>query len=143
TPNPANFAVTVTDSIQNSTGKSFTLAISGAAGTPLSVTTTSLPGATIGTAYTATLAATGGTPPYTWSTTPVTGSLPAGLTISASGTITGTPASNAATSSFTVKVTDSTNASANSSSLSITVNPANTPPQTVTITPTGNQTPAQ
>src|ERR1017187_6948077 len=51
-----------------------------------------LPSATIGTAYSTTLAATGGTGPYTWA---LTGSLPAGLTFSAgviSGTATGSPA---------------------------------------------------
>ena len=35
---------------------------------PLTITTTALPAATAGVAYSATLAATGGTPPYTWST---------------------------------------------------------------------------
>jgi hypothetical protein len=74
--------------------------------TALSVTTTSLAGGTVGTAYSATLAATGGVTPYTWTVT--TGTLPAGLGLDAStGAITGTPTASG-TSSFTVTVTDST-----------------------------------
>ncbi len=59
---------------------------------------------TLNVAYTATLAATGGTAPYTWSV--ASGSLPAGLTLSAAGMISGTPTADG-TSSFTVKATDS------------------------------------
>ena len=55
-------------------------------------------------AYMATLTATGGTTPYHWSV--ANGNLPAGLTLSASGVISGTPTSYG-TSSFTVQVTDS------------------------------------
>ncbi len=46
---------------------------------PLSITTASLPNGTVGVAYAATLAATGGTGPYNWSI--VSGSLPSGLTL--------------------------------------------------------------
>lgn len=71
----------------------------------LTITTTSLPAANIGVAYSGTLAATGGVTPYTWSIT--TGSLPSGLTLnSATGAITGTPTA-AGTFTFTVTVTDS------------------------------------
>ena len=64
-----------------------------------------LPGATFGSAYTASLAATGGITPYTWSITQ--GALPAGLVISSTtGAITGTPMA-AGTASFTVTLTDS------------------------------------
>jgi large repetitive protein len=73
---------------------------------PLSITTTSLPDATIGVPYSATLQATGGTPPFKWKV--VTGTLPAGLTLTkSSGTISGTPSSSATTSTFQVKVKDS------------------------------------
>jgi hypothetical protein len=65
---------------------------------PLVVTTTSLPAAQIGVAYSApVLAATGGTAPVSWSVTG--GKLPAGLSLAASGSITGTP-SALGTSSF-------------------------------------------
>jgi hypothetical protein len=70
---------------------------------PLTITTTSLPAATVGVAYSATLAATGGTPPYTWSI--ASGALPAGLTLAPStGQISGT-ATATGTSSFTATVT--------------------------------------
>ncbi len=78
---------------------------------PVSITTTSLPPATVGTAYSTTLSSSGGTPPYSWSVT--SGSLPTGLSLSASGTITGTPtagysgACNPLLSGFTVTVADS------------------------------------
>ena len=71
--------------------------------TAIAISTTSLPGGTVNTAYNQTLAATGGTTPYTWTVS--SGSLPAGLSLSPAGVITGTP-TTAATSSFTVKLTD-------------------------------------
>ena len=75
--------------------------------TPLQITTTSLPDATAGQPYSATLTATGGTPPYKWKVT--SGSLPAGLTLnSSSGTISGTTTSPAGNYNFKVKVKDST-----------------------------------
>jgi len=73
---------------------------------PLKVTTTSpLPAAKVGVAYSVTLAAKGGTLPYSWSLS--AGALPAGLTLSKAGVISGTP-TTAGTFSFTAKVTDST-----------------------------------
>ena len=87
---------------------------------PLTITTTALPAATAGVAYTATLTATGGTPPYTWSI--ATGTLPAGLTLTpASGVISGTPTATG-TSSFTVQVT--AGAQSVTKALSITINPS-------------------
>ncbi len=71
----------------------------------LAITTSSpLPGGTVGHSYSATLGATGGTSPYTWALIP--GSvLPAGLSLSTGGVISGTPTANG-TKSFTVEVTD-------------------------------------
>jgi hypothetical protein len=87
-------------------------------GSPLSITTSSLPADTVGIAYNQTLAATGGTTPYTWSVQ--TGSLPTGLSLNSStGAITGTPSATG-TSSFTAKVTDYVTASA-TKALSITI----------------------
>jgi hypothetical protein len=72
---------------------------------PLGITTTSLPAGTVGSAYSATLAAIGGTSPYTWSIS--AGQLPTGFTIApATAAISGT-ASSAGSYSFTVLVTDS------------------------------------
>ncbi len=60
--------------------------------TPLTITTASLPSGTAGTAYSATLTATGGKGTLTWSQPFNQGSLlPPGLTLNADGTITGTP----------------------------------------------------
>ena len=82
------------------------------------ITTTSLPAGITGQPYSATLAATGGTGPYTWSIS--TGSLPSGLTLNSStGVISGTPASPPGTASFTVQVTDA-NSSTATQPLSIT-----------------------
>lgn len=53
------------------------------------VTTESLPDGVVGQAYSATLEATGGTPPYLWSM--FGSSLPTGLTLSVSGVIFGVP----------------------------------------------------
>jgi hypothetical protein len=72
----------------------------------LAVTTTSLPGAQVGKAYTATLTATGGTPPLTWSI--AAGSLPAGLSLTPStGVIAGTPTAAVNSDALTFAVADS------------------------------------
>jgi hypothetical protein len=67
--------------------------------TTLSISTSTLPGGRVGTAYSQTLTATGATG-VTWAL--ASGTLPAGLTLSSAGVISGTP-SAAATSTFTVK----------------------------------------
>jgi large repetitive protein len=69
----------------------------------LSLLTQSLPGAQIGVAYSATLQATGGVPPYTWSI--IAGALPPGLTMDSNGNITGTP-TTIGTYNFTVQFVD-------------------------------------
>ena len=93
-----------------------------AATVQLAITTSSLPAGTQGVVYPATaLTATGGKPPYTaWSIS--SGALPAGLSLTSIGTITGTPTASG-TFSFTAKVTDSTTPtpSAVTKALSITV----------------------
>ena len=76
----------------------------------LRVTTTALASATQNVAYSATLAASGGTLPYSWSI--VSGQLPAGVSLNAStGTIAGTPTANG-TFPITVQANDSTSATA-------------------------------
>ncbi|HUN71818.1 MAG TPA: Ig domain-containing protein [Steroidobacteraceae bacterium] len=73
---------------------------------PLAIATTSLPAGTVGNAYAATLAASGGSAPYKWSVTG--GSLPSGLSLNAAtGAITGTPSSPASQLALTFQVTDS------------------------------------
>jgi mono/diheme cytochrome c family protein len=99
------------------------------AATPLSISTTTLSGATVGIAYSQALTASGGRTPYSWSR--YSGALPTGLTISASGLISGTPGATG-TFSFTVRVRDSASTQASATkALTITVNP-NVPPLVVT-----------
>jgi len=82
----------------------------------LSIASSSLTSGTVGTTYSATLQAIGGTTPYMWSLS--SGSLPAGLSLNASsGAISGTPTA-AGTSSFTVQVKD---ASSNTASQSLNI----------------------
>jgi hypothetical protein len=71
----------------------------------MTLATTALPAGTVGTAYSGTLSAAGGTPPYTWSVT--RGDLPPGLHLDrATGVISGKP-KQAGTKKFTITVTDS------------------------------------
>ena len=71
---------------------------------PPSITTSSLPNGTVGQPYSATLSASGGTLPNSWSLT--SGALPDGLALASStGLISGTPTSPG-TTNFTVQVTD-------------------------------------
>src|SRR5579862_2498694 len=75
----------------------------GTAPTALTITTMSLPNAQVGAAYSTTLAATGGSGPYTWSLS--AGTLPPGLSLdAATGLVSGTPVGgpNGATLSFQV-----------------------------------------
>jgi hypothetical protein len=71
---------------------------------PLKITTSQLPAAKVGVAYSASLTASGGVPPYQWKITQ--GLLPAGLTLSGAGSISGTPTAKG-TSTFHVRVSDS------------------------------------
>lgn len=90
--------------------------------TPGGVTTTSLPDGKVGSAYSATLTATGGTPPYTWTLeSGIEGSLPAGLSLSTSGVISGTPTEPGLFGSLAFTATDSKGNSANSTALSIDI----------------------
>ncbi|MDX2178050.1 MAG: IPT/TIG domain-containing protein [Bryobacteraceae bacterium] len=73
----------------------------------LAIATTALPDAVVGGSYSQLLAATGGSPPYTWSLT--AGALPEGLTLdAATGRISGT-ATLPANTALSVTVTDSAN----------------------------------
>ena len=97
------FKVQVTDS-QTPTAAVDVASKSVTVNSPLAITTSSLTGGSVNVPYTASLAASGGVPPYTWSIT--SGSLPTGLTLSSSGFISGTPTTQG-TSTFTVQVSDS------------------------------------
>ena len=71
---------------------------------PLVITTATLAAGTVGTSYSQTLAASGGSSPYTWSVT--AGTLPAGLTLSSAGVLSGTPTAAANAVSITFQATD-------------------------------------
>ncbi len=121
---PLTFVVTDSFTTPHTAQASLTLTISGGGGGGggLTLTTTSLPAATVNTTYATTLAATGGVAPYTFTLANST-ALPAGLTLSAAGVISGTP-TTAGSTPFSVTVTDSTTPTALTltSNLSITVN---------------------
>ena len=118
TANTFSFSITAKDSL-GSTSPAANLSITIV--NPLTITTSSLPNGVVSVPYSQNLAATGGTTPYTW--TLATGSLPAGLTLSSSGAIGGTP-TTAGSPSFTVTVKDSGGLTAGPQSLTITINPA-------------------
>jgi hypothetical protein len=94
----------------------------------LSITTTSLPGATVGVAYSASLSAAGGTPPYAW--TVASGSLPAGVTVSTGGVLSGTP-TQFGQASFTLQVSDATTPATKTATQSFSVGISAPSPQTV------------
>jgi hypothetical protein len=125
TPDPgtagtASYTFSVQDSNSGSATKILTLKINPAL-TPLTITTGSLGSGKVGDAYSNTLTATGGTPPYSnWGVTP---SLPSGLSLDPlTGLISGTPdPGTAGTASYTFSVQDSNSGSA-TKPLSLTIN---------------------
>ena len=113
--------VTVKDSAPGSTPQTKTFNVNVVAA-PLIITTPSLPNGTVGTAYSASIGASGGTTPLTFSAT----GLPDGLSISPAGAITGTPTTPGA-ATIVVTVKDKGGASASKSFPTSFVLPA-TPP---------------
>lgn len=133
-------AITATDSTPPVSGGPFTATVSNlslsVASPPVSVTTASLPAGTVGQGYTAPLAATGGTTPYTFAAT----GLPGGLTTSGSS-ITGTP-TQAGTFTVGITATDSTTPTAVTSlpaSLSLSIAQA---AQVISLTSAATASPA-
>ncbi len=89
----------------------------------VTVTTSALPAGSVGTGYSQTLVATGGNGSYTWSI--LTGTLPAGLTLTpGTGVISGTP-TTAVISNVTFVATDSSTATAQKA-ITLTVQGAST-----------------
>ena len=109
----ASFTVQVRDNLGNTGSRSYTVYITS---NSLALSPPTLPNGMLGTAYSQTVTASGGTAPYTYS---VSGSLPAGLSLNPSaGVISGTPTASG-TASFTVQVRDNLG---NTGSRSYTVN---------------------
>jgi len=108
TPNAAgtfNFTIVATDSATGATctgSAPFSVTV---VCPTITVSPATLPGGIVGTAYTETVTAAGGTGPYTFAVT--AGALPAGLTLGSGGAITGTPSAEGEFT-FTVTATDTT-----------------------------------
>ena len=137
----STFTVQVRDSKQRVDSANLAIKIT-MSSTPLAITTNSLSGGTAGTAYSATLSAAGGTPPYRWSVT--SGSFPAGLSLNTStGALTGTPGAPGKFN-VAVDVTDSSSPQASdAASLSLVVSASGPPPGAASVADfgaTGNGT---
>ncbi len=124
----SNFTIQAMDANADTGSRAYTVTINLV---PLTINPASLPSATLGTAYSQTITATGGTAPYTYAI--VSGALPAGLALNgATGAIGGTPTAGGAFN-FTVQATDATpNTGTKAYTLnvgtnSLTVNPASLP----------------
>lgn len=98
-----SFTVEVTDASSTTAKAALAISVASTAST-LKILTASLPSGTVQVSYSASLSATGGSAPYNWSV--LSGQLPAGLSLSSSGAITGIP-TMAIQDSFVVEVSDS------------------------------------
>jgi large repetitive protein len=110
-----------------------------AATSPISISPATVPGGTVGTPYpSTTFVATGGTAPYSYAVT--SGALPAGVTLSTGGVLSGTPTTQGAYS-FSITATDSAGvpltgiASYSISIAAPTISVTNVPPAAVINTP--------
>jgi large repetitive protein len=136
---PGNYSFSIT-AVDHSTGTgapfSVTLNYTLTVGTAsITITPTSLPSGSVGTAYTSTtLTAGGGIGPYTYSLS--SGSLPPGLTLSSAGVVSGTPTS-AGSFSFTVTATDHDGATGSQAFSNVSIGSA-----TITLTPSSPTLPA-
>jgi hypothetical protein len=149
------FTVTATDSTTGAgpyTGsQTYTLTVNAPT---ITVSPATLPAASVAAAYSQTITASGGTSPYTFAVT--AGALPAGLSLSSAGALSGTPTAGG-TFTFTVTATDSTTGAGpytgsraytlSVNAATITVAPASLPPAnaevfyTQTITASGGTSP--
>jgi len=110
-----NFTVTAADANGNAGSRGYTLTVNAPA---ITLAPATLPAATTRIAYSQTLAASGGTAPYSYAVT--AGALPAGISLAASGTLSGT-ATTAGSFTFTVTATDA-NGNAGSRGYTLAVN---------------------
>src|SRR5256885_8143810 len=80
----AQFTVIVSNSAGSVTSSAAVLTVN-ASSPPLQITSSQLPSGTVGSAYSATLSASGGSTPYSWSV--ASGALPNGLTLNSAGSV--------------------------------------------------------
>jgi len=114
TANTAQFTVKVTDSANVTASLQLTVTVA------VKIVSTTLPSAEqTQAAYTATLAAQGGSGTYSW--TVASGTLPAGLNLAANGSISGSPQAGATTQTFTVQASDTANPANTSTSQPLTL----------------------
>ncbi|MCM2468426.1 putative Ig domain-containing protein [Agrobacterium vitis] len=113
-----SFTYTATNATGTSSPATVTITVTAPTFT-LSPTSGALTAATVGTAYTETVTASGGTSPYSYAVT--SGTLPAGMSLNTStGAISGTP-TTAANTSFTITATDANSATGSATySLAVT-----------------------
>lgn len=112
-----NFTITATDTAGASGSQAYSVTINPV----VSIPTLSFPDWTAGQPYNQTVATSGGTSPYTFTTS--NGTLPAGITLnSVTGVLSGTP-TTASSSTFTLTVTDAAGSMA-SNSYTVVINPA-------------------
>ncbi|PYK49186.1 MAG: hypothetical protein DME51_09045 [Verrucomicrobia bacterium] len=94
------FAIQATDRNGCTGTRSYGLTVACAT---ISLSPSTLPDGTVGRSYSKTISAGGGSSPYSFIV--ISGSLPPGLTLSSSGTLSGTPTSSG-TSTFAIQATD-------------------------------------
>jgi len=112
-PTPNSITITATSVENPSSSGADTFTITPPTPTQLVVQTVVLPPGSVGVTYpSTTLQATGGVSPYTWVVD--SGTLPAGLSLSSAGVISGTPTAPANTFNFDVTVQDSSQVTASS-----------------------------
>ncbi len=109
------FTVTATDANGCMGSQSYTVVVCGT----ITLSPASLPGGSVGNAYSQTITASGGTGPYSFTRT---GTLPGGLALSAAGVLSGTPTA-AGSFAFTVTATDA-NGCSGSQSYTVVICPA-------------------
>ena len=115
-----NFTITATDTASATGSKAYSITV---AAPTISFSPATLTAGTVGSAYSQSISGSGGTAPY-GSYIVKTGALPAGLSLSSGGVVSGTPTAGG-TFTFTVQGTDSSTGSgpysATSSTISLTI----------------------
>ena len=118
-PGSYNFTVTATDSTGGNGPYTGSRAYSVTVSAPtITLSPVSLPAAGVGTAYSQSLSASGGSGPYSYAVS--AGSLPAGVSLSSTGVLSGTPTAGGSFN-FTVTATDA-NTNTGSQAYALTVN---------------------